>query len=63
MKKNHGGAGGKGKWNDLDDGSMDYEADDAVADESSSWAEVLVSSSLVPTSENQIWDTEVYIEE
>ena len=63
MKKNHGGAGGKGKWNDLDDGSMDYEADDAVADEPSSWAEVLVSSSLVPTSENQIWDTEVYIEE
>ena len=36
MKKNHGGAGGKGKWNDLDDGSMDYEADDAVADEPSS---------------------------
>jgi hypothetical protein len=22
-KKQHGGAGGKGKWNELDDGSMD----------------------------------------
>jgi hypothetical protein len=22
-KKNHGGAGGKGKWNDLEDGSTD----------------------------------------
>ena len=22
-KKQHGGAGGKGKWNDIDDGSMD----------------------------------------
>ena len=25
-KKQHGGAGGKGKWNVLDDGSMDYYA-------------------------------------
>jgi len=24
VKKQHGGAGGKGKWNVLDDGSMDY---------------------------------------
>eukprot|EP00816_Leptocylindrus_hargravesii_P004046 CAMPEP_0196800980 /NCGR_PEP_ID=MMETSP1362-20130617/584_1 /TAXON_ID=163516 /ORGANISM="Leptocylindrus danicus, Strain CCMP1856" /LENGTH=70 /DNA_ID=CAMNT_0042171631 /DNA_START=93 /DNA_END=305 /DNA_ORIENTATION=- len=24
-KPQHGGGGGKGKWNDLDDGSLDYE--------------------------------------
>jgi hypothetical protein len=24
-KKQHGGAGGKGKWNDLNDGSLDEE--------------------------------------
>lgn len=34
-KKNHGGGGGKGKWNDLDDGSTAFDdyPDDAPADE------------------------------